>query len=157
MFKMKNVKPYLVIKKKYMIKTLFVFAMILFFRYGLSAQEVEIKDSIVIQLDSCLDNRLNQSTAGTCNCIYTAADKWDKQMNAVYKKLLQKKDTAFIARLKQAQKAWIVFRDKEKELIGFTYYGQGTMWLPVIAYKVMELNKKRTLELKDMLENTAEF
>lgn len=140
-----------------MLKIIFVFNALLFLSITSYTQDVEVRDSIDMQLDICLDNKINQSTAGACNCIYAAAGKWDKKMNDVYKKLLQKKDTAFIARLKQAQKSWIVFRDKEKELIEFTYYDHGTMWLQVIAFKIMDITKKRTLELQDMLQNMAEF
>ena len=57
--------------------------------------------------------------------------------------------------LKEAQREWIVYRDKEYRLIDSHYLSQlqGTMWHPVAAGEKMEIVKERALKLKGYYED----
>jgi uncharacterized protein YecT (DUF1311 family) len=63
--------------------------------------------------------------------------------------------------LKQAQLAWIKFRDMENKLIGTLYMpnytGGGTMYWISVAYESMEITKKRVLEIYAHISRFYEF
>lgn len=97
-------------------------------------------------LDECMEK--DMSTAGMVKCINEAYDKWDAELNRIYKLLIKKLDDKSAASLKSAQIEWIAFRDKEFILIDDIYSGlEGTMYIPMRAADRMEIVKKRVLEL----------
>ena len=97
-------------------------------------------------LDECMEK--DMSTAGMVKCINEAYDKWDAELNRVYKLLIKNVDDKSAASLKSAQVEWIAFRDKEFKLIDDIYSKlEGTMYIPMRAADRMEIVKKRVLEL----------
>lgn len=97
-------------------------------------------------LDECMEK--DMSTAGMVKCINEAYDKWDAELNRVYKLLIKNVDDKSAASLKSAQIEWIAFRDKEFKLIDDIYSKlEGTMYIPMRAADRMEIVKKRVLEL----------
>lgn len=110
------------------------------------------------QLTKCLDSSVNQTTTGMCNCTYRALNQWDDRLNITYKELLKKLDAAGKLKLVDAQREWVKYRDKEITLVNVVYSkASGTMWIPVKADKIMEITRKRALELMDILDTMAEF
>ena len=47
-----------------------------------------LKHRIDRKLDDCLGTAENQSTYGMIDCIRTASEEWDKELNTEYRKLL---------------------------------------------------------------------
>ncbi len=109
------------------------------------------KHKIDKELDACMDK--NPSTAGMVECIDNAAKQWDGELNKYYKLLSGVLDKEGQANLKKSQLEWIKLRDADIKLIDSVYSKkEGTMYVPMVADSIMELTKKRALELKAYYE-----
>jgi uncharacterized protein YecT (DUF1311 family) len=124
------------------------------FVYGHAyAQSEQKKDKIDLELTQCLDKKENQNTVGMCDCANEATEQWDKKLNEVYKRLLNKLDATGKNKLKEAQRQWVVFKEKEVEMVRATYGAQdGTIWQITIADRVMNITRQRAIDLEEMLE-----
>ena len=101
-------------------------------------------------LEACLSKQENYSTAGMANCTNEGSVNWDKELNQIYKKLMSKLTPEGKESLKQSQRQWIKFRDNEYQFIADMYDRRefsGTMYIPMRSMDVMQVTKKRTLEL----------
>lgn len=98
-------------------------------------------------------------------CAYDDWEAADTQLNAVYKQamaLLKTWDADLPAdekggaeALKEAQRAWIIFRDKACEAEGYAMKGGSAE--PLLVYGCMrELTEERVGHLKRMLDDFAE-
>lgn len=92
-----------------------------------------------------------------CNCTINARESWDKELNKYYGLLKTKLPKEAFETLKESQKQWILYRDKEYAFISKYFYEvkQGTMWYAVAENKKKEIVKTRAVELKvyyEMLE-----
>ena len=131
--------------------TLFALALLLV----LPVQAKELGNTIDLTTESCLNS--NDSTAGMLECFSRAEKDWDTELNRVYKALQSKLKPAGQDALKQAQKAWIVQRDKEFELINALHAQlDGTMWIAVMAEKRADVVKTRALALQTYVDLLAE-
>lgn len=121
----------------------------------LPVQAKEAGNTIDLTTESCLNT--NESTAGMLECYSRAEKDWDTELNRVYKALQSKLKPAWQDALKQAQKAWIVQRDKEFELINAIHAQlDGTMWIAVMAEKRADVVKTRALALQAYVDLLAE-
>ena len=79
-----------------------------------------------------------------------ASSRWDQELNRVYSELLAKLKGTDKNRLKEAQRAWIKFRDAEAEwLWSEAMYGQGGTLAPVIVSDVgRDFLKQRVCQLQ---------
>ncbi len=106
------------------------------------------KHPIDIKVEDCLAIGSNQTTVGTINCIQTAMEEWDAELNKYYKLLMNTLNTDEQEKLRAAQRQWITFRDKEFEFIETMYENMdGTMWKIVAADSRNSFVKQRALEL----------
>ncbi|MFD0976778.1 lysozyme inhibitor LprI family protein [Salinimicrobium gaetbulicola] len=131
-------------------KILLTTILILFsvFNYG----QVDSTDHIGKELQDCLDSSENYSTKRMTDCVNTATEKWDAELNKAYKELLDLLMAEQKEKLKISQREWIEFRDKEIEFSNQLYYDlEGTMWIPVAAQTKLDLTKKRTIELESFI------
>ena len=128
-----------------------ILLLLLLFTVRANAQGKEPEHKIDAALTQCLDKEENQSTAGMCNCQYEVLEKWDKELNATYKKLLAKLDSNAKAKLVEAQREWLQFKEKEIALIDATTFS-GTMYLVIRAERVTDITKKRATDLAALLE-----
>lgn len=118
------------------------------------AEDRELKHPIDSWYDQCQDK--DPSTAGIVQCAAEAGERWDAELNLVYKKLLANLSPEQKSQIKESQRQWISFRDRESEFMGGLYGSfQGTMWRPVAADAVMRLTRDRTLELQKYLEEVV--
>ncbi|MCT4648220.1 MAG: DUF1311 domain-containing protein [Carboxylicivirga sp.] len=134
----------------------FTFTLLFILLPILGFAQTEKKETIDIdkELQACLDSAQNYTTAGMSKCIIKAADKWDKELNKQYKQLMSLLSNEAQTQLRDAQRQWIVFRDKEIELSHQIYTEMGgTMWIPVMYETRLNLTKQRTLELKQYVSN----
>ena len=106
------------------------------------------------QLHRCLEDTTNQTTKGMRDCAYVAMEAWDAEMNKDYQALLGLMKPEGQTALREAQRAWLFYRDKEFDLTNELYMSemQGTMYHVVATNANMELVKARALELKTMLD-----
>ena len=78
--------------------------------------------------------------------------KADAQLNKVYQKLLVTLDDESKAKLKTAQKNWIVFRDTEADFHADNEARGGSLAPLIYSSTQTDLTKERTAALKKLLE-----
>lgn len=116
--------------------------------------QVNSTSQIDNELQNCLDSSKNYTTKGMIDCVSTATQKWDTELNKAYIELVDLLTTEQKEKLKIAQREWIEYRDKEIEFSNqLYYYMQGTMWIPVSAQTKLDLTRKRTIELESYIAN----
>lgn len=111
------------------------------------------ENTIDVSESKCL-NKDDISNAEMCNCTIKATESWDKELNKYYSLLKTKLPKEAFEILKESQKQWISYRDKEYTFISKFYYEvkEGTMWYAVAANKKKEIVKTRAIELKEYYE-----
>jgi uncharacterized protein YecT (DUF1311 family) len=106
------------------------------------------------QWRECLDSAENQTTVGMTACSIRAGKEWDKELNKNYRLLMSKLSGDEKEELKNAQRNWILYRDKEMEFASIMYINlEGTMWRIVLADRETEMTRQRALELKVYYDN----
>lgn len=108
---------------------------------------------IDVRLSRCLEDTSNFSTTGMRQCAWAAMDEWDAEMNQTYAALMQALSPDVQNTLRQAQRAWLDFRDKQFALNNQVFLNemQGTMYHVITSGNNMELVKQRAEELRTML------
>ena len=111
-------------------------------------------------------NKDTESTAEAVDAQVKTYEAWDKEMNIVYKKLINKIEEiekkygeeykGFKASLIKTQKSWIEFRDNEGDF-SQRPFGRGSMGRVVRAGTRSEMTKDRTLELAEYYDEVSEF
>jgi uncharacterized protein YecT (DUF1311 family) len=118
---------------------------------SMNAQAKENLHPIDVNTEHCVEN--NASTSGMVACYSEAAEVWDLELNRVYKQLQGKLKPKAQDALKQAQRAWMAQRDKEFDLINAIHAQlDGTMWIPVMMEKRVNVVKARTLVLQSYVD-----
>lgn len=119
--------------------------------YGQTEDDEHIIDK---HFRACLDSTENETTIGMIDCAYRAGIEWDKELNKNYNLLIAILSPDEKEKLKNAQRSWILYRDKEMEFATTVYINlQGTMWRIEIANRRTELTRQRALELKIYYDN----
>jgi uncharacterized protein YecT (DUF1311 family) len=94
---------------------------------------------------------------GISKCVSEALEDGDRDLNFIYKKLIvyyEKRDkeenneTQLSKKLREAQRAWIKFRDAQCEVVGFYYYGSANGATKRQKLCHLTLTKSRLDELK---------
>jgi uncharacterized protein YecT (DUF1311 family) len=108
------------------------------------------KENPIDVLESKCLNKENISNAEMCNCTIQARESWDKELNKYYSLLKTKLPKEAFETLKESQKQWLVYRDKEYAFISKYFYEvkQGTMWYAVSESKKRDIVKTRAVELE---------
>lgn len=89
------------------------------------------------------------STAGMRDTANQARTLWDKDMNATYGRLMARLNDRQQASLRDAQRAWLKYRDAEGAALGSIVPVQdGTIWQLSATTQAMELVRQRALQLK---------
>jgi uncharacterized protein YecT (DUF1311 family) len=113
-----------------------------------SAFTQEIKHPIDSYLDSCIET--DPSTFGMVNCIESAIQKWDDELNKYYKLILSVLDEESAKILKSSEIEWIKFKDKEMDNIEMIYSKlDGTMYIPMKFYAKLEIIRSRAMQIAD--------
>jgi len=129
-------------------KKIFVFIFLLLSIVAFSQTK---KENPIDVLESKCLNKDNISNADMCNCTIQARESWDKELNKYYNLLKTKLPKEAFETLKESQKQWLVYRDKEYSFISKYFYEvkQGTMWYAVAENKKKEIVKTRARELEE--------
>jgi uncharacterized protein YecT (DUF1311 family) len=100
-------------------------------------------------LDQCLAQSNHGSTAGQVECTNQAKQRWDDEMNLVYRRLADRLPPKAQTSLRDAQRRWLQYRDADQLLIDAVYeLTRGTMYAPMQAYSHLRLVRERSLTLK---------
>lgn len=95
-----------------------------------------------------------QSQAEMTQCAVNAYKAADVVLNQVYKQLVAKLDDEEKVQLKDAQNAWIKYRDTNCDFVADQYKG-GTMRPMIYAGCLEDVTKKRTTELRTQIEDRS--
>lgn len=111
-------------------------------------------------------NKDTESTAEAVDAQVKTYEAWDKEMNIVHKKLINKIEEiekkygeeykGFKASLIKTQKSWIEFRDNEADF-SQRPFGRGSMGRVIRAGTRAEMTKDRALELAEYYDEVSEF
>ncbi len=113
--------------------------------------QAEDKHLIDVEMDAAIER--NGSTGGQTEAMGEALKKWDALLNLSYKALKENLDPAALKSLVESQRAWITWRDKELDFIQRYHEKlQGTMYVPMGAYRRMNLTRQRAIHLERMAE-----
>jgi uncharacterized protein YecT (DUF1311 family) len=85
-------------------------------------------------------------------CLNKRYQQVDASLNQLYQQLMSQLSKTRQARLREAQQAWMLFRDKNAAFVASETEG-GTMQ-PVVSLSVLvSMTEKRVAELKDLLQH----
>lgn len=132
-------------------KTFFISCSILLVGLLLPGADSPSRHAIDVWLTNCMEK--DPSTKGMNACLGQAYEKWDLELNRVYLELGGKLDPEARGVLREAQRAWIAFRDRELAWLAKFYGGlDGTMYSNMLAADRVDLVKRRVLELGSYLD-----
>ena len=98
----------------------------------------------------------NPQTQAEMNiCAGNAYKAADKVLNDVYQRLVAKLDEEEKAQLKEAQTAWLKYRDANCEFVGDQYKG-GSMRPMIYAMCLTDVTKTRTSELRSQIKDRSQ-
>lgn len=91
-----------------------------------------------------------------------AYSRWDKELNRVYGELMNKFNTQDKLKLKEAQRAWVKFRDAESDLLwAEALFGSGGTSAPVaVSDRAREMVRQRVctlLRYQKLIDNLGNF
>lgn len=101
--------------------------------------------------DPCADP---QTQVEMTQCAANAYKAADAVLNQIYKQMVAKLDEEEKAQLKEAQNAWLKYRDANCDFVADQYKG-GTMRPMIYAGCLEDVTKKRTTELKTQIEERS--
>ncbi|MGD1319314.1 lysozyme inhibitor LprI family protein [Chryseobacterium sp. 2R14A] len=122
--------------------------------YIFSQSKAQQKNLINLAESKCLDKK-DISNAEMRNCTIKATQSWDNELNKYYNLLKNKLPKSAFESLKESQKQWMMYRDKEFAFISKFYFElkEGTMWHNIAENIKKEIVKTRALELQMHYEN----
>ncbi len=122
------------------------------------SEEVDLYSILSIErtTKACLDDA--STTYSQANCTIEELKNWDDLLNQSYKKLMHNKKDLSKENLRNAQKAWIKFRDLEyKNIESLLEQKQGTIWYLVELSKKTKHTKQRAIELTNQFLIMSEY
>lgn len=113
-------------------------------------ETAEPRHRIDKQVEALLEK--STSTASMLEAYGKGVELWDAELNRVYKELAGLLHEEGKTALKNAQRAWVAFRDAEKALVAQCYSQyEGTVYLPMEADAVMQITRQRAMGLAKRL------
>lgn len=122
------------------------------FQCPAQATKLERKeDNIDIEYNNCINK--DTAYANICNCAFVAYDKWNKELDNAYKKLMKslKKDADKSA-LKTAQSAWLSFKNAEFKAYDNIFNLPGGKWCSLRQDGRIDVIRDRALQLRSYAE-----
>lgn len=105
-------------------------------------------DPIEDAFQACLAKPDNQTTSGMLDCTATAYKAYDKQLNAVYERVMEKLDPRSKALLHASQREWVAFREAERKAMNGPWtHDRGSLVSLEIAAADVDAVKERIREL----------
>lgn len=113
----------------------------------------EAKDLTERQLQRCLDDAENASPASQTGCEDWATSTDDRGKNAAYTALRRGLPANASARLRDAQRAWLLFQDANAKATSALFEARkGTMYVPRRAARQAATVRDRAMELEHLLQ-----
>ncbi|MEM6615963.1 MAG: lysozyme inhibitor LprI family protein [Pseudomonadota bacterium] len=119
------------------------------------AQPDDIQECLDVASRDCLETPGNDTTFGMSACTSNSYLAWDKVLNDRYAALREKVPSKIFETLRDAQRAWITYRDADCSLAGKAFEG-GTLE-PLLVTSCYEYKTAlRVIDLDQMLEDWSE-
>lgn len=100
------------------------------------------------ELEDCLNNDF--STVGMASCYASASEKWDVELNKYYKFLRDILNEEEFEKLRQTQRAWLIYRDNDYQFRKYISNKLGgSMRSFINVQSAMEIIKERALSLQN--------
>ena len=116
-----------------------------------STAQTRKEDHIDEEYHQCLMN--DTSYAVLADCSFKAYEKWDKELNKAYSKLIEKiKKEIDKEAMKHAQDAWRAYRDAEFNAFNFMFNKPGNEMSIMREEGRIEIVRERTLQLRAYIE-----
>ncbi|MEM9998182.1 MAG: lysozyme inhibitor LprI family protein [Bacteroidota bacterium] len=122
-----------------------------------AAQGIEAE--IEVAYDQCVEEYTAQSgssLAPLIDCRAEQYDRWDAALNEVYQSLRRALDDDARTALRDAQRAWLAFRDVEFELLDATWGDEGMIGAVLIAEHRVLLVQERWHHLTTMRDEVVQ-
>lgn len=97
----------------------------------------------------CMNQPGGETTPGTAACLAAEADRWDGHLNAEYKARMAELTPDQKTALREAQRAWIAFRDADCGL-QYQIFVDGTIRSVVYSSCMLTMTAERALALRDL-------
>ena len=91
--------------------------------------------------------RENDTTLGMGDCLVEAMQRWDRQLNINYQRLLGLLDADKQSPVKAAQRAWLAWRDAQFEAISTVHQREGSVWGLVSTGRRIDLVREQAIRL----------
>jgi len=119
---------------------------------GAQPKDVELKIAYSAEFTRCMRGSRGVTPA-MLECTGAERHRWDARLNAVYQRIMGSRDYSENARtqLREAQRAWIAYRQAACRAAGDLTAEGGTMSRVVAAECVMRMTAQRAGELEDLL------
>ena len=102
-------------------------------------------------IDAALEKcrQKNQDTASRNQCTTQALKQWDQELNKAYTSLMAALPAPSQEPLRAAEREWINYRDAEIKFLNARFASeQGTLWPSVEAGQILDLTRKRAIQLR---------
>jgi uncharacterized protein YecT (DUF1311 family) len=132
-----------------MIKISFILFVFTLLYINVKSQNIDgLTNPIDAQLESCMSMDSNFTTYGTLQCLETAINAWNSEIDTYYYLLLDTIGPDLRAVLIEAHNNWITYKNSEILFLNTMYdYMQGSMWKIAAKSREMEIVRQRALSL----------
>ena len=116
------------------------------YKDALISRMSDFRNSVFANVDE--DNDFQQKEA-----LRKTEEEWDKELNIVYQKIMKVADAVTKNKLRNAQRAWIKFRDSEVEKSYYTNNPNGgSMGILFSLNTAVKLTEERAVQLAEMYD-----
>ena len=112
--------------------------------------QIQRRDCIGVAFHLCTQEPDGDTTLGTTRCYQREGNWWDAQLNTDYTDLKNTFSTELFQTLRQAQVAWIAYRDAKCEF-AYKLYEDGSIRHILFSNCIMRTTADRSIELKQIL------
>jgi uncharacterized protein YecT (DUF1311 family) len=138
-------------KQRMIAKNLIMTALLL--SLGTTAYSKDIRQDIDDNLAKCKTSAV--STMETTDCYDTATDSWEAELNTQYKLLLQDQPKEIQANLRNAQRAWVKYKESYiSAMRDFYSQERGSIWSIVMSESKMNVTRDKAIDLYRLRKST---
>lgn len=105
------------------------------------------QDCIGTVSNACMEQPGGSSTIGISECMSLETEWWDDRLNTLYGQLRETMDDETMFALRDAQRAWVNFRDTECSFL-YTRWRDGTIRSTMYSGCMLDMTANRAIDLE---------
>ncbi|WP_083196454.1 lysozyme inhibitor LprI family protein [Serratia sp. 14-2641] len=138
-------------KQRMIAKKLIMTALLL--SLGTNVYSKDLRQDIDDKLVKCKTSAV--STMETTDCYVSATDSWEAELNKQYKLLLQDQPKEIQASLRNAQRAWVKYKESYiNAMRDFYSQERGSIWGIVMSESKMNVTRDKAIDLYRLRNST---